>query len=120
MNFDRDTFPHNIGSAGIFEGKIGFDEYLAHVDERLNLVPRYRQRVIRAVWDLSTPAWHDDPNFDIRRHVRLATLRSSRSRWIVSGPCGRSSWSKGWLEHEPRSSSRCTTVSSTASAACSS
>lgn len=74
VNFDRDRYPHNIGSVGIFEGTIGFDAYLAHVDKRLNLVPRYRQRMIRAAWDLSTPAWHDDPEFDVRRHVRAGTL----------------------------------------------
>jgi WS/DGAT/MGAT family acyltransferase len=74
LNFGRDTYPHNIGSAGIFEGTIGFDEYLAHVDERLSYVPRYRQRVLRAALDLATPGWYDDPAFDIRRHVRPVTL----------------------------------------------
>lgn len=74
VNFDRDWFPHNIGSVGIFEGTIGFDRYLAHVDERLDLVPRYRQRMIRAAFNLATPSWHDDPEFDIRHHVRLVSL----------------------------------------------
>jgi WS/DGAT/MGAT family acyltransferase len=74
VNFDRNRYPHNIGSVGILEGTVAFDEYLAHVDERLNLVPRYRQRMVRAAWDLATPAWHDDPDFDVRRHVRSATL----------------------------------------------
>jgi len=77
VNFDRDSFPHNIGSVGIFEGQIPFDRYLAHVDERLDLVPRYRQRMVRAPFDLAAPAWHDDPNFDIRQHVRSVTLSAS-------------------------------------------
>jgi diacylglycerol O-acyltransferase len=74
LNFDRDTFPHNIGSVGIFEGSIPFGKYLAHVERRLDLVPRYRQRVIRVPLDLANPIWHDDPTFDIRRHVRSVTL----------------------------------------------
>jgi WS/DGAT/MGAT family acyltransferase len=79
VNFDRDSFPHNIGSAGIFEGHIPFERYLAHVDERLDEVPRYRQRMIRAPFDLATPAWRDDPQFDIRYHVRPVTLPSPGS-----------------------------------------
>jgi WS/DGAT/MGAT family acyltransferase len=74
VNFDRDTFPHNIGSVGIFEGDIPFARYLPHVDERLDMVPRYRERMVRAPFDLSTPVWHDDPHFDIGHHVRLVTL----------------------------------------------
>ena len=72
--FDRDTFPHNIGSVGIFEGAIPFAKYLAHVERRLDLVPRYRQRMVRVPLDLANPIWHDDPDFDIRRHVRAVTL----------------------------------------------
>jgi len=74
LNFDRDTFPHNIGSVGIFEGAIPFEKYLAHVERRLDLVPRYRQRVVRVPLDLANPIWHDDPDFDIRRHVRSVVL----------------------------------------------
>ena len=74
INFDRDTFPHNIGSVGIFEGLIPFGKYLAHVERRLDLVPRYRQRMVRVPLDLANPIWHEDPDFDIRRHVRSVTL----------------------------------------------
>ena len=72
--FDRASFPHNIGSVGIFEGAIPFDRYLAHVEERLDLVPRYRQRMLSAPLDLARPVWRDDPNFDVREHVRSVTL----------------------------------------------
>ena len=66
VSFDRDSFPHNIGSVGIFEGAIPFDQYLAHVEERLDLVPRYRQRMIPAPFHLASPVWRDDPSFEAR------------------------------------------------------
>jgi WS/DGAT/MGAT family acyltransferase len=74
VSFDRDSFPHNIGSVGIFEGAIPFAQYLAHVEERLDLFHRYRQRMIPAPFDLASPVWRDDPNFDVRHHVRSVTL----------------------------------------------
>ncbi len=74
VNFDRDSFPHNIGSAGIFDGSIPFERYLLHVEERLNRVPRYRQRMLQAPLRLANPVWHDDPAFDLRRHVRSVKL----------------------------------------------
>ena len=36
-DLDRDTFPHNIGSVGIFEGAIPFASTVAHVERRLEL-----------------------------------------------------------------------------------
>jgi len=37
--------PLHIGSLLIFEGNIPFDDLVQHVDRRLHLLPRYRQRV---------------------------------------------------------------------------
>ena len=74
LNFDREKFPHNIGSVGIYEGVIPFEKYLAHVERRLELVPRYRQRMLRVPLNMSHPLWRDDPNFDLRYHVRAVKL----------------------------------------------
>jgi WS/DGAT/MGAT family acyltransferase len=51
-----------------------FERLLEHVEARLALVPRFRQRVTRAPLDLSNPVWTDDPRFDLRWHVRRAAL----------------------------------------------
>jgi WS/DGAT/MGAT family acyltransferase len=74
FNFDRDQFPYNVGSVGIYEGVIPFETYRGHVERRLDRVPRYRQRLVSVPFDLAQPGWHDDPDFDIDRHVSHVTL----------------------------------------------
>jgi WS/DGAT/MGAT family acyltransferase len=74
LNFDRDQFPYNVGSVGIYEGIIPFEIYRGHVERRLDRVPRYRQRLVPVPFDLAHPAWHDDPDFQIDRHVSHVTL----------------------------------------------
>jgi WS/DGAT/MGAT family acyltransferase len=74
INFDREWYPYNVGSVGIYEGVMPFDAYLAHCDRRLDEVPRYRQRLVRVPFELAYPAWHDDPDFDIGRHISQVTL----------------------------------------------
>jgi len=45
------------------------DEVRRLVSERLDLAPRYRQRVRRALLDVRSPGWVEDPAFDVDRHV---------------------------------------------------
>ncbi len=68
-NFERDTMPMNVGSVGIYEGAIAFDDFVKHVDRRIDQVPRYRQRLMHVPFDLGFPAWIDDVHFDIYHHV---------------------------------------------------
>ena len=44
------------------------------VENRLQLVPRYRQRVTEVALGLARPLWTDDPDFDVTFHVRRAGL----------------------------------------------
>lgn len=65
----------NVGGTVIVEGEAaGYDALLEHVDARLNLVPRFRQRVTRVPLGLSNPEWGDDPRFDLRWHVQHVAL----------------------------------------------
>ena len=61
----------NVGGTVIVEGEPApFEELHEHGDSRLNLVPRFRQRVTRVPLGLSNPEWGDDPRFDLRWHVQ--------------------------------------------------
>lgn len=65
----------HVGGTVVIQGAApDFEALLAHVEERLHLVPRFRQRVTRIPLNLSNPVWGDDPLFDLRRHVRRARL----------------------------------------------
>ena len=64
-----------IASIAVFEGPApSYDELLTSLAGRLPLVPRYRQKLRTVPLRLGRPVWVDDPNFDIRYHVRRTAL----------------------------------------------
>jgi WS/DGAT/MGAT family acyltransferase len=71
------TTPMHIGGVAVFRTpRSGFDhDRLIHlIEQRLALVPRYRQRVLNVPGHLARPVWTDDTDFDITHHVRLSAL----------------------------------------------
>lgn len=70
----RDSHMH-IGGIGIFEGPVpSEEELLAHIGGRLQLVPRFRQKLIAAPLGSGRPLWVDDPRFSLGYHVRRTAL----------------------------------------------
>jgi diacylglycerol O-acyltransferase len=74
---ERDEAPLHIGAVYVFEdggsGR-GARGIALTLEERLHLVPRYRQRVRFRPLNIGHPVWVDDAEFDLDRHVRHATL----------------------------------------------
>ncbi len=72
----------HIGGVAVFEAADGrsdeqrFELLLKHVGPRLDLIPRYRQRVAFLPLNVDIPVWVDDDRFDIHFHVRRAALPS--------------------------------------------
>ena len=65
----------HIGAVMIFEGAPPrYDDLVAHIDSRLHLVPRYRQKLATPPAETGRPFWVDDPHFNITYHVRHASL----------------------------------------------
>ncbi len=72
---ERGPIHVNVGAALILEGDPPtLDELLAHVESRLALVPRFRQRVQATPLQITNPVWADDPGFDLEWHVRHVAL----------------------------------------------
>jgi diacylglycerol O-acyltransferase / wax synthase len=72
---ERGPIHVNVGAALVLEGDPPpFDELLDHVESRLALVPRFRQRIQPTPLQLTNPVWVDDPRFDLRWHVRHTAL----------------------------------------------
>jgi WS/DGAT/MGAT family acyltransferase len=64
-----------IASIAVFEGPSpSYEEVLASLAGRLPLVPRYRQKLRMVPFRLGRPVWVEDPDFDIRYHVRQTAL----------------------------------------------
>ncbi|HEX3646809.1 MAG TPA: wax ester/triacylglycerol synthase family O-acyltransferase [Pseudonocardiaceae bacterium] len=69
--------PMHIGGVAIFRrprGGFTYERLLSLIEQRLSLVPRYRQRVRHVPGHLARPVWTDDTDFDITHHVRLSAL----------------------------------------------
>jgi diacylglycerol O-acyltransferase len=74
--------PQHVGSLSVLDGsplrdadgRIRFEELRDHVERRLRLVPRLRQRVMDVPYGQGRPVWIDDEGFDIDYHVRLTAL----------------------------------------------
>src|SRR5580704_16177718 len=65
----------HIASVAIFEGPPPpFSDVVAMVDGKLDLVPRYRQKVRFVPFELGRPVWVDDPHFNIEYHLRHTAL----------------------------------------------
>lgn len=70
-----------IGSLAVFEGPAPtYDEFVESIAGRLPLIPRYRQKLRRVPFDLAAPCWVDDPDFDLRWHVRNTALPAPGGR----------------------------------------
>lgn len=71
------TTPQHVGGLAVFtppEDGFDYDRLVRLVQERIPLVPRYRQKVRFVPARLANPVWLDDANFDITYHVRRSAL----------------------------------------------
>lgn len=59
----------HIGSVSLFDGEIPFDDFVAMMDAKMHLVPRYQQIVVNDPFNLGHPTWEQDPNFNLRNHI---------------------------------------------------
>jgi WS/DGAT/MGAT family acyltransferase len=58
----------------VFDGVIPFERVFEHIERRLHLVPRYRQRLAFVPFNLAHAKWVDDPAFKLENHLRRHTL----------------------------------------------
>lgn len=75
LHLEREGMPLNVASLSIFEGEIPLRACMRYVESRLPLIPRYRQRLVPAPFNLGLPSWRWDPEFNIANHVREMRLK---------------------------------------------
>jgi WS/DGAT/MGAT family acyltransferase len=72
---DHSTAHMHVASVMVFEGEAPtLQELVEHVDNRLHLVPRYRQRLAFVPLSQGRPVWTDDPHFNAYYHIRHTAL----------------------------------------------
>jgi WS/DGAT/MGAT family acyltransferase len=70
----HDTHMH-VGGIAIFEGPVpDYEAFRDMVHRRLQLVPRFRQKLATVPFGLGRPVWVDDTHFNLEYHVRHTAL----------------------------------------------
>ncbi|MEA2443200.1 MAG: diacylglycerol O-acyltransferase / wax synthase, partial [Thermoleophilales bacterium] len=65
----------HVGAVMLFEGPPPpYTDFLKGLQERMHLVPRYRQKLAEPRFEMGRPFWVDDPRFNIEYHVRHTAL----------------------------------------------
>jgi WS/DGAT/MGAT family acyltransferase len=103
LDTETENSPMHIGAVCLFEDSRAADRHVtlrrlrAHVEARLSLIPRYRQKLMRVPFE-GHPVWVDASDFRISDHVRAVSLPTPSSpghleetvSWIFSQPLSRS------------------------------
>ncbi|GEL25708.1 diacylglycerol O-acyltransferase [Pseudonocardia sulfidoxydans NBRC 16205] len=77
LYLEEASTPMHVGGVAVFERpKAGFDYdgLVDLIEQRIALVPRYRQKVRHVPGNIARPVWVDDQDFDIAYHVRRSAL----------------------------------------------
>jgi WS/DGAT/MGAT family acyltransferase len=69
----------HVASVGIYDpstadGELSFQRVVEVYEGRLHLAPPFRQRLVNVPFGLHHPLWIEDPDFDIRNHVRHSAI----------------------------------------------
>jgi diacylglycerol O-acyltransferase / wax synthase len=77
LYLEQPTTPMHVGAVSIFKrprSGFDYDTLVELVEQRIALVPRYRQKVRHVPANLARPVWVDDADFDVAYHVRRSAL----------------------------------------------
>ncbi len=77
LYLETETTPMHVGGVCILQppdDTFDYERMVDLIDERIALVPRFRQKVKWIPAHLGNPVWVDDNDFDISYHVRRAAL----------------------------------------------
>jgi len=75
LHLERGSAHMHVAGCAVFTGSAPpYDDLVEAIDARLQLVPRYRQRLAFVPLGQGRPVWVDDPYFNLRYHVRHTAL----------------------------------------------
>ncbi len=75
LHLERGPAHMHVASVSLFEGPApDYDDFRAHIESRLHLVPRFRQKLRFVPFGQGRPRWVDDPRFNLEYHVRHTAL----------------------------------------------
>jgi diacylglycerol O-acyltransferase len=90
LHLESESSHMHVAACTVFTGEApDYAEFLAQIDSRLHLVPRYRQRLAFVPLEQGRPVWVDDPHFQLTYHVRHTALPRPGGEAQLKRLCGR-------------------------------
>ena len=86
---EKPAQPMHVGGSMVYEGRLPLGTLVRALEDRLHLLPRYRQKVVFPLFAVAHPTWEDDAAFDIRNHVAEVTLPPPGDDRVLSEIGGR-------------------------------
>ncbi|HEX6755000.1 MAG TPA: wax ester/triacylglycerol synthase family O-acyltransferase [Mycobacteriales bacterium] len=77
LYLEEPTTPMHVGGLAVFQPPaegFDYDRLISLIEDRIGLVPRYRQKIRWVPGHLASPVWVDDADFDVTFHVRRSAL----------------------------------------------
>ncbi len=77
LYLEEPTTPMHVGGLAVFQPPqegFDYDRLVTLIEDRISLVPRYRQKIRSVPGHLANPVWVDDADFDVTFHVRRSAL----------------------------------------------
>jgi diacylglycerol O-acyltransferase / wax synthase len=75
LHMERGGAHMHVASTILFDGSPPtHEEFRDHIESRLHLVPRFRQKLRTVPFDQGRPVWVDDPFLNLNYHVRRTAL----------------------------------------------
>src|ERR687888_1722374 len=75
LHLENDGAHMHVAGVMLFAGEPpNYDELVETTERRLNLVPRYRQKLAFVPLGQGRPKWIDDPHLNLRYHIRRTAL----------------------------------------------
>ena len=90
LHLEDDAAHMHVASVLLFDGDPPpQDEFIAGIESRLHLVPRYRQKLAFVPFGQGRPRWVDDPHLNLSYHVRKTALPAPGSEEQLRALAGR-------------------------------
>ena len=77
LDLDAPETPRHVASLSILEPgetPLDYERLLQAISDRIDIVHRYRQKVVHVPGAINFPVWVDDEDFDLSFHVRRSAL----------------------------------------------
>lgn len=84
LYLEKPTQPMHLGSCLVYDGLVTREEVIRALQDRMHLLPRYRQRAVFPPFAIAHPVWEDDPEFDVTNHVDEIELPAPADDQVLS------------------------------------